>query len=152
MTSLLDGTVVDEMARRLRNAGLWDNNLGDGLAMLKSRLESLERFGKYEGWDYAAIRRPLADWATCRKLLAVISASRFQTFTDIPAPVEACLTLAVLLDRWERNGVPVPSDLRGMAHGAICVEWSKPARSLIIDGCGVHGEVPPSFHRDSAVL
>lgn len=143
MASLLDGTVVDEMARRLRNAGLWDNNLGDGLAMLATRLESLERFGRYEGWDYGQIRRPLADWAACRKLLAVISASRFQTFTDIPAPVEACLTLAVLLEKWQFGDipVPVPSDIRGMAHGAIVVEWSKPACSMIIDGCGVHVDV-----------
>ena len=102
MASCLDHTVVDEMARRLRNAGLWDNNLGDGLAMLKAKLESLERFGRYEGWDYDKIRRPLASWEQCRQLLAVISASRFTTFSDIPAPVSACLNLAVFLYRWEK--------------------------------------------------
>jgi hypothetical protein len=142
MASLLDGTVVDEMARRLRNAGLWDNNLGDGLAMLSAKLEAQERFWRYEGWDYDKIRRPLASWEQCRQLLAVISASRFQTFTDIPAPVEACLDLAVLLAGWEVSGMPVPSDIRGMAHGAIAVEWSKPACSVILDGAGVHGNVP----------
>lgn len=142
--SWIDTSVIDEMARRLRNAGLWDNQLGDGLAMLAARIETLERFGRFEGWNYREIRRPLADWAACRKLLAVIAARRWRTFTDIPAPVEACLTLAVLLDRWEREGVKVPSDIRGMMHGAIAVEWEKPPQYLILDGQGIHGDTPPA--------
>lgn len=143
-TSWIDTTVVGEMARRLRNAGLWDNHLADGLALLAARIETLERFGRFEGWNYREIRRPLADWAACRKLLAVIASRRWATFSDIPAPVEACLTLAVLFDKWEREGVKVPSDIRGMMHGAIAVEWEKPAQYLILDGCGIHGGTPPA--------
>ena len=142
--SWLDLSVLTEMAGRLRAPGLWDDNLGDGVLLLKQRISSLVRFGKYERWAHDTIRRPLESWHACRKLLAVIAASRWVTFSDIPAPVEDCLTLAVLLDRWERAVVPVPDDIRGMMHGAISVEWRKPAGGIVLmlGTCHAYGKLP----------
>lgn len=140
----IDLSVIPEMAKRLRAAGLWDNNLAEGCIALERRIAALERFSKYEGWNYGEIRRPLKSWQDCRRLLEVIAGSRWVTFSDVPAVVGDCLTLAVLLDRWERAEVPVPDDMRGMMHGAIAVEWRDPVGGIIISlgTCHTYGKLP----------
>jgi hypothetical protein len=129
-----DLSVISEMARRLRNAGLWDNTLGDGVAFLKDRIQLLERFGKFEGFAYDTIKRPLQTWQDCRDLLCVITSQYRTTFTDIPAGVDSCLRLAVLLDRWEKGKARMPTDIRLMLHGSIAIEWSNPAKVEILPG------------------
>lgn len=138
----VDYSILDEMASRLRNAGAWDNAVADGLAMLKDRIRVLEQHSRFERYEEGKVQRPLKSWEDCRKVLAAIAASRWSTFSDIAAPVESVLTVAVLLDRWEREGVPVPSDLRVLMHGAICVEWAGQRSPLLIDRGVCMGEVP----------
>lgn len=134
----LAGSVIQEMAARLRNAGLWDHSLGDGLIALKARLTLLENLCRYEGFAYDRIPRPLQSWEDCRRLAVVLTASRSYTFTELPAPINACLNLAVALYRWEQEGEQIPSDIRGMDQGGIGVEWSKPARYVLFYGSGTH--------------
>lgn len=147
-STFFDHTVIEEMARRLRGAGLWDNRLGDGLAMLAARVEVLERFGRFDGHAYEdgekfkKIDRPLKSWTDARKLLTVVCSFRLFTFTEQPASVADCLLLAVLLDRWERAGVPLPSDVRTMMAGAVAVEWEKPYRVVMVDRGSTLGDVP----------
>lgn len=133
--SWVDLSVIDEMARRLRSVEAWDNRLGDGVALLKARIETLDRFSRFEGFNYREIRRPLKTWEDARRVLVVIAAQRFRTFTDIPAPVEYCLTCAVLFDRWEKEGRTPPEDVRGMMHGDICVEFAKGDFVLVSEAC-----------------
>ncbi len=136
-------SVIDEMCLRLRNAGLWDNSLGDSLSYIISQIKKLEEWSQYEITPGAHIRRPLQTWDDCKNVLVALSASRWSSFSDIAAPVEACLTLAVLLYYWKEKGMPVPSDIRGMMHGAICVEWKTPKYDfVIIDKNGLSFTMP----------
>ena len=149
--SWMDLSVLDEMASRLRAADCWDNNLGDGCRVLKEQIAMLERLTKYERWNVDAIKRPLQTWEQCRKLLLVITSSRTVTFSDIPAPINCCLQLAVLLYQWEQARRPCPADIRGMMHGAICVEWEKavsrsasgtPCAAIVLAAGGITGRFP----------
>ena len=127
-----DTSVLEEMALRLRACGGWDNTIADGIAQLKDRIALLERWGRFERHAEDKVRRPLKSWADCRAVLLAITRSRISTFSDIAAPIETCLKLAVWLDRQERNGGSVPSDIRCMMHGAVAVEWEKPYKSIIV--------------------
>lgn len=136
----MDVSVLDEMATRMRAAGIWDNRLGDSLQFLLRRIELLEEFSKFEQFEVRTIRRPLDSWKSCRDVLLAITQSRRSTLSEWPAPLTACLNLAVNLALWERDGVPQPTDIRGMSHGGIAVEWKD--KSVIFDGNGIVGEVP----------
>jgi len=137
-----DGTVVEEMARRLRAADLWDNNLSDGLAFLSRKMQVLEELSRYKGFAFEQIKRPLESYADARKLLVVIASSRTFTFTEQPATIPDCLGLAVLLYQWEQAGHPCPADIRVMFTGTIALEWSKPACSVLLDKGAVFGPLP----------
>lgn len=138
----MDLSILNEMAGRLRNVGLWDNNLADGINLLERQISLLERHISYEGFNYEKIRRPLKSWEDCRRVLLCISQSRFSTFSDIAAPVECCLNLAVCLYKWEKQNIKIPTDIRGIMYGGISVEWSKPAQYVIFHRGGIDGEPP----------
>ena len=127
----VDYSVLDEMARRLRSMGGWDNVLGDGIVLLKSRIDLLERFSRFESFVHEEIKRPLQTWEDCRKLLTRITASRACTFSDVPIPVELCLKVAVLLYQWEKDSKPIPHDIRGSMMGHLFVERADGSTLLI---------------------
>ena len=130
--SWVDWSVLDEVALRLRASGGWDNSVADGIAQLKDRVAHLERWTKFTRHAEDKVKRPLRSWADCRKVLLSITQYRTSTFSDIAAPVEVCLKLAVQLAEWERTEATVPTDIRCLIHGAVVVEWSDPYRTLIV--------------------
>lgn len=141
----MDHSILSEMARRLRSAERWDNAIADKLQFYTKRVDDLEAAVRVpvpsDGAGYREIRRPLASWEDCRRVVAAIAGSR--TSSICGGDVESCLTLAVLLYRWQEKGLQVPSDVRSMDTGAVAVEWDKKNgdRMVIIQhGVVMHGK------------
>lgn len=121
----MDHSVIDEMATRLRSAGRWDNRLADRVGFYVRQVGALaahvETTALPQAADYGSVRRPLEDYEACRTVLLAITTCRSTVRPD----AASCLTLAVLLDRWEQEWADPPSNIRLMDVGGIAVEWDK---------------------------
>ena len=140
-------SILDEMAKRLRACGAWDNAIGDRLSFLIRWIEQLDANFGYHGCGYDQVRRPITEWAEAKRALVLITAYTRATFTEIPAAVESCLTVAVLLHQWEQEWLRPPTDIRFLSPGEGIVlefEGAKYTGIIVTAGTvfGTHPDAP----------